>query len=171
MYGGVSAEVLWRPVNSNFALGAELNYVKQRAFDQLFGFQSYVVMTGHLSGYWNMQNGFHAQVDVGRYLAGDYGATFALDRTFNNGWKVGAFFTLTNVPFSSFGEGSFDKGIRITIPVAWATGKPTKDVRQLELKPITRDGGARLSVRNRLYGITSDYHGDRLKRRWGRFWR
>lgn len=171
MYGGVSAEVLWRPVNSNFALGAELNYVKQRAFDQLLGFQSYEVMTGHFSGYWNMQNGFQAQVDVGRYLAGDYGATFALDRAFNNGWKVGAFFTLTNVPFSSFGEGSFDKGIRITIPVAWATGKPTKDVRQLELKPITRDGGARLSVRNRLYEVTSEYHGDRLKRRWGRFWR
>jgi exopolysaccharide biosynthesis protein YbjH len=171
MYGGVSAEVLWKPVDSRFAIGAELNVVKQRAFNQLFGFQSYGVVTGAVSGYWDMGNGFYSQVDVGRYLAGDYGATVTVDRVFNNGWKVGAFFTLTNVPFSTFGEGSFDKGLRFTVPQSWLTGKPTRKVNTMVIRPITRDGGARLEVRNRLYGVVEDYRGDRLKRRWGRFWR
>ena len=45
------------------------------------------------------------KVDAGRYLAGDWGATFALDREFDNGWKVGAYFTLTDMPFDEFGEG------------------------------------------------------------------
>jgi len=38
MFGGVSAELLWKPVGSRLALGVEGNYVKQRAFSGL-GFQ------------------------------------------------------------------------------------------------------------------------------------
>ena len=38
MYGGVSGEVLWKPVNSRLGLGLEANYVVQRDFDQRFGF-------------------------------------------------------------------------------------------------------------------------------------
>ena len=171
MYGGISTEVLWKPVNSKIAVGLELNVSRQRAFNQLLGFQSYAVVSGHASTYWDMGNGFSSQLDVGRYLAGDYGATATVDRVFNNGWKVGAYFTLTNVSFSNFGEGSFDKGLQFTIPLAWATGKPTTKKNSFTIIPITRDGGARLSVRNRLFGMVEDYQGDRLKRRWGRFWR
>lgn len=137
----------------------------------MFGFQSYSVVTGHTSAYWDMGNRFSGQLDVGRYLAGDYGATVTVDRVFDNGWKVGAYFTLTNVSFSDFGEGSFDKGLRFTIPVAWMTGKPSAKKNDIAITPVTRDGGARLMVRNRLFGLVEDYQGDRLKRRWGRFWR
>ena len=51
MFGGVSGEVLWKPVNSRLGLGLEANYVRQRAFDQRFGFQDYDVLTGHASAY------------------------------------------------------------------------------------------------------------------------
>lgn len=171
MYGGLSTELLWKPVNSKFALGVELNAVKQRAFNQLLGFQPYGVVTGHASAYWDIGNGFYGQLDVGRYLAGDYGATVTLDRVFDNGWKIGAFFTLTNVPFSTFGEGSFDKGLRFSIPLTWLTGQPTPKVFKTVMRPITRDGGARLEVRNRLYGLLENDQGGPLQRRWGRFWR
>jgi exopolysaccharide biosynthesis protein YbjH len=171
MYGGVSAELLWKPVDSRLAIGAELNFVRQRAFDGGFGFQSYQVGTGYVSAYLDMRNGYAAQVDVGRYLAGDWGATFALDRTFNNGWKVGAFFTLTTVSFADFGEGSFDKGLRFTIPLSWATGTPSRDNREAVIRPLTRDGGARLKVRNRLYKQVISRHKARLEPTWGRFWR
>lgn len=171
MYGGLSTELLWKPANSNLAFGVELNVARQRAFDQLLGFQPYTVVTGHASAYWDMNNGFYGQVDVGRYLAGDYGATVTVDRVFDNGWKIGAFFTLTNVSFTDFGEGSFDKGLRFTIPISWMTGKPSARTSDVVVRPITRDGGARLNVRNRLFDLVEDYQGDRLKRRWGRFWR
>ena len=171
MYAGASAEILWKPVDSNFALGVEINFAKQRAYDQLFGLLTYQAVTGHVSAYWDMGNGFNSQIDAGRYLAGDYGATFTLNRVFDNGWRVGAFFTLTNVSFATFGEGSFDKGISITIPISWMTGKATRDKGEFLISPITRDGGAKLNVRNRLHDLVSDYQSDRLKRRWGRFWR
>ncbi|MGH1330160.1 MAG: YjbH domain-containing protein [Paracoccaceae bacterium] len=171
MFGGVSAELLWKPVSSRIALGAEINVVQQRDFDQLFGFRDYGVTTGHVSAYWDMGMGYHSQLDVGRFLAGDWGATYTLDREFKNGWKVGGFVTLTNVSFSDFGEGSFDKGLRFTVPIDWLSGNPTQDKFSTVIRPVTRDGGARLNVSGRLYDKVRPMHEQGLRDSWGRFWR
>lgn len=171
MFGGVSGEVLWRPVDSPLGLGVEVNYARQRDFDGGFGFQDYDVFTGHVSAYYDLGRDYQVQVDMGRYLAGDYGATFSLDREFDNGWRVGAFATLTDVSAEEFGEGSFDKGIRLTIPLAWFTGTPTRDSYSTTIRPLSRDGGARLRVGGRLNEKIRDYHQDRLDAQWGRFWR
>ncbi|ASM74648.1 MULTISPECIES: YjbH domain-containing protein [Roseobacteraceae] len=170
-YGGLSGEILWKPVDSRLALGAEVNVVKQRDFDQGFGFRDYSSVTGHLSTYYDFGNGYHGQIDAGRYLAGDYGVTFSFDRTFANGWSVGAYATLTDVSFDDFGEGSFDKGIRITVPLEHFLGKPVRQTYKTVLQPLTRDGGARLNVDGRLYDSVRSYHNPQLKDSWGRFWR
>jgi len=171
-HGGISSELLWKPVDSRLAFGAELNYTAQRDFEQLFGFQDYDVVSGHLSGYYSFSNGFHAQVDVGRYLAGDWGASFSLDREFDNGWRVGAYFTLTDVPFDEFGEGSFDKGIRITVPHDFFLGNASRDRVETTLQSLRRDGGARLEIDGRLYDIVRDGHtAGRFGDTFGRFWR
>jgi hypothetical protein len=171
MFGGLSTEILWKPVDSRLGVGLELNYARQRDFDQLFGFQDYDVITGHVSAYYAFQNDLHGQIDVGRYLAGDYGATFTLDRTFQNGWRIGAFATLTDGSFEDVGEGSFDKGLRLSIPLEHFIGTPTKRVDRLNLRPLTRDGGARLNVTGRLYETVREYHDPDLRGNWGRFWR
>lgn len=178
MYAGVSGEVLWKPVNSRLALGGELNWVKPRDFDQLFGLRSNVTssgtipeLNGHVSAYYDFGNGFHGQLDVGRYLAGDIGATVSLDREFANGWRVGAYATVTDAKIDDFGEGSFDKGIRVTLPLSWALGKPTRRSSDMTIQSLTRDGGARLNVNDRLYPMVRDYHQPELAKEWGRFWR
>lgn len=171
MYGGISTEVLWKPVQSRWAFGGELNYVLQRDFDKLLGFQDYETATGHLSAYYSFRSGFHGQIDLGRYLAGDWGGTFGLDREFENGWRVGAYFSLTNMPFDEFGEGSFDKGIRITIPTDFILGRPNRSNVGAELQSLNRDGGARLVVNGRLYDIVRDGHYGDMSASWGRFWR
>lgn len=170
-FGGLSMEMLWKPNASRFAVAAEMNYVKQRDYDQRFGFRDYSVATGHVSGYWQLPNGYHAQVDVGRYLAGDVGATFTLDREFKNGWKVGGFFTLTDVSAEDFGEGSFDKGIRISIPINWISGEPSREQFSTVIRPVTRDGGARVEMAGRLYDTVRGTHRAGLRDGWGRFWR
>ena len=172
MYGGVSTELLWKPVESNFALGAEVNYAVQRDYDMLFGFRDFDTVSGHLSAYYSFDNGFQTQVDVGRYLAGDWGTTFSLDRTFDNGWEVGAYFTFTDMPFDQFGEGSFDKGIRITVPTDFFLGTATQRSSSTALSSLTRDGGARLNVEGRLYDIVEQGHqAGSMGDTWGRFWR
>jgi hypothetical protein len=175
MYAGASAELLWQQVDKPYALGVEINYVKKRDYDQLFGFiggaDEYSTVTGHVSAYYTFKNGFHTQIDVGRYLAGDMGATLSVSREFPNGIKVGAFATLTDVPFSDFGEGSFDKGIKIELPLAFFTGRPTQKTSLMALRPITGDGGARLDVENRLYDTVRGYQQTDLTAEWGRFWK
>ncbi len=137
----------------------------------LFGFQDYDVVTGHVSMYYDTPGDYHLQVDVGRYLAGDFGVTFGLDREFNNGFKVGAFATLTNVSSADFGEGSFDKGIRFEVPVSWFTGTSSKAKLRQVIRPVLRDGGARLNVANRLYEYTREERAGRIVGQWGRFYR
>lgn len=173
MFAGLSTEALWRPSNQPWALGIEANYVAQRNTDGGLGFDEYKyhVATGQVSGYYDFRNGFHVQLDVGRYLAGDVGATLTLMRQFANGWQVGAFATKTNVSAKDFGEGSFDKGIILQIPLSWFSGKPSRSVRPLIIQPIGRDGGARLNVTDRLYNVLHSYDESRLDAQWGRVWK
>jgi len=171
MFGGISGELLWKPVDSRLALGAELNYVAKRDFDLMLGFQDYTVLSGHASAYYDFGGGYMGQLDVGRYLAGDLGATFRLSREFANGWRVGAFATLTTVPFDKFGEGSFDKGFEIQIPISWLLGKPSRTDFGTTIRPIVRDGGARLEVPGRLYETVRANHRAGLEANWARVWK
>jgi hypothetical protein len=155
MFMGAGGQILWRPENSRFAIGADAYQVWQRDFNRLFGAQAYNVLTGHVTVYYESPwYGLDFAVHAGRYLAGDYGATFEMSRRFSNGVEIGAFATFTNVPFSKFGEGSFDKGIILRIPLEWALPIFTQSSFDLNLRAVTRDGGQRLSSDDSLYDDT-----------------
>lgn len=171
MYGGLSAELLWAPVDSRLSLGVEVNAVRQRDFDMRFGFRDYGTVTGHASAYWDFGGGYHGQLDLGRYLAKDWGGTVTLTREFGNGFRVGAFFTLTDVSFDDFGEGAFDKGITFDIPTSWLTGRSARRSLRQTIRPVLRDGGARLDVPGRLHEIVRDYRAAGFDRSWGRYLR
>ncbi len=98
--------------------------------------------------------GLNATFRIGRYLAGDYGATFELTRRFDSGVEVGAFFSKTNVSSEQFGEGSFDKGIMIRIPINWAAPLQSQAQLSMDLRPVQRDGGQRLYSASVLYEQT-----------------
>ena len=171
MYGGVSGEVLWKPVDSRWGFGVEAAWVQQREFEQRFAFRDYQTVTGHASIYYDMGLGYTAEVAMGRYLAKDWGTTITIDRVFENGWKVGAFATVTDMSAKDYGEGSFDKGITLEIPIAWATGKPSISNVSAIVRPLQRDGGARLDIDGRLYDTVRSAHAGDLYDGWGRFWR
>lgn len=171
MYGGVSTEVLWKPVNSRLALGAEVNRVRKRDYTDAFEFLDYEVTTGHVSAYYEFGGGFVGQLDVGRYLAGDDGATVTVTREFASGWSVGAYATKTNLSAEEFGEGSFDKGITIRVPLSFAVGTPSKRTVGGTISSLNRDGGQRVKVDGRLYDAVRDSHSTRMYDGWGRFWR
>jgi hypothetical protein len=164
MFGGISSEVLWRPQDHGFAVGLDLNVVQQRATDGLFGFRDYGVATGQLSLYadlpvWNL----YGILRAGRYLAGDWGGTIEVGRRFDSGIEVGGFATLTNVPFSRFGEGSFDKGIYVRVPLA-LFGAESRGSGTAVIRPVQRDGGQRLSVDNPLWEVTRAGREDAMRR-------
>lgn len=171
IFTGVSTEVLWAPINKPIALGAEVNYVRQRDVDDLFSLDDYDVVTGFGSLYWD--TGFRqieAQIDVGRYLAGDFGATLSLSRRFENGWDIRGFVTRTEVSFDEFGEGAFAKGFEITVPLRWALPFETKSEARVSLLPVENDGGARLKLEERLYERIRDLDRRSLEDGWSAFW-
>ena len=53
-------------------------------------------------------------------------ARVAVSRRFANGWAVGAYATKTDVTAEDFGEGSFAKGLTLSIPLRWATPFETR---------------------------------------------
>lgn len=142
MFSGAGAEVLWRPHDRRWALGLNVIGVRQREFDKRFGLRDYRTVTAHASAYWaspfyNLDFALHA----GRYLAKDVGATLEIQKRFANGWSVGAFATLTDVPFEVFGEGSFDKGLIFRIPFDPFTPRNTAAGYRAIIRSINRDGG------------------------------
>lgn len=154
MFAGLSTELLWRPVDKPYALGLDLNWVAQREYNQRLSVLGYSVATGHLSLYADLPWwGLYTVLRGGRYLAGDWGGTVELGRRFDSGIEVGAFATFTNVSFSQFGEGSFDKGIYLRIPLE-LLGLRTAARATPTIRPVQRDGGQRLAVDNALWEVT-----------------
>lgn len=170
-YGGVSTEALWWRVGSPLAIGAEVNHTRKRDFRNAFEFRDYEVTTGHVSAYYEFGNGILGQVDVGKYLAGDVGATLSLSREFANGWRIGAWATKTDMSENEFGEGSFDKGVNISIPLAWGIGDPSLRRVGGNIRSLSRDGGSRVGVSGRLYDTVRNSHSGVVYQGWGNFWR
>ncbi len=170
MYAGVGGELLYREFNSPMALGADLNWVRQREFDQQFGLRDYDVWTGHLNAY--LETGIEdvlAKVSVGRYLAGDIGTTLDLSREFDSGVRMGAWATFTDAG-DAFGEGGFDKGLYLSVPFDAFFTRSSRDRAEIAWQPLTRDGGARLNRRYELYDLTQERHMGRYWEEYDRTW-
>jgi hypothetical protein len=155
MFSGAGGELLWRPEAERWAIGATLFEVWQRGFDRLFDTLPYRVLTGHVSLYYESPwYNIDVKMDAGRYLAGDTGGTLTLSRHFDTGVEVGVFATITNVPFSKFGEGAFDKGFIIRIPLDFLAPVNSQSEFDVNLRPVTRDGGQMLDPEQVLYDET-----------------
>ncbi len=166
MFGGVGGELLYRPFNRKFALGMSIHKVKQRAYDQRFSFRDYSTTTGHLGFYYDLPHEIRSQILIGKYLAGDKGATIDLSRRFNSGFTLGVFATKTNLSAEEFGEGSFDKGFYISVPTQLFYSDFRSGVISFGLHPLTKDGGAILNYHNSLIGILGDSNSSSLVRDW-----
>ena len=173
MYAGVRSETVWKDTNKPYGLGLDLAIVKKRNTYGDFSLidSNYTTIIG--SFYYDLSSDWNFKLDAGKYLAGDYGGTLSLLRTFNNGWEIGAYATITDVEFSTYGEGSFEKGITLKAPLSWFTGKKSKAYRQTIIKPISGDGGARLYLENDkfLYERIKIYGKKSFKDNWKRFYR
>ena len=166
MFGGVGGEVYYRPFKSNFSSSLQLHKVKQRGYRQRFDFRDYEVETGHLGFYYDFPKGITAQLLVGKYLAGDKGATLDFSRRFKNGFTLGVFATKTDLSSVEFGEGSFDKGFYFSIPTdSFFTNFRQGDI-SFGLQPLTKDGGATLNHMNSLYSLYGNTQRGSVLRDW-----
>ena len=155
MFGGFGGEILYRPYSSIFALGADVYWVKKREFNQLFSFRNYETTTGHITLYLTEpKTNILFKLYGGRYLAEDSGVTLDISRTYRSGLRLGIFASKTDISSQEFGEGTFDKGFYINFPIDAFFRNYRRGLTSFGLRPITRDGAARLLVGHDLYGVT-----------------
>ena len=166
MFGGIGGEVLYRPFHKKYSIGLSVHKVKQRAFNQLFSFRDYSTTTGHLGIYYDFPYQLRSQLLIGKYLAGDKGATLDLSKRFKSGFTLGVFATKTNLSAEEFGEGGFDKGFYISVPTQLFYSDFRSGAISFGLHPLTKDGGAILNKHNSLIGILGDSSSSALVRDW-----
>lgn len=167
MYTGVSGEVLYSHYNSSLSFGFDINYVKQRGFNQLFSLRDYQTVTGHLSAYYiNKKYDITTKVSVGRYLAKDWGTTIDISRQFNNGIKIGALATFTNMSQSDFGAGSFDKGLYMTIPFDFFWFKQSRRKATFRFQRLGKNGGQKIQHNRMLFDTVSQNQEHRIRNNW-----
>jgi len=158
MFGGIGGELLYRPFGERWAAGVDINWVQQRDYDQRFDFRDYRIATGHATLYYGFGEEQRVQtvLSAGRYLAGDWGATLSVNRVFRNGVTMGAYATKTDVSAEEFGEGSFDKGIYVSVPMDLLLPRSSRGRANLMWNPLIRDGGAKLARKYALYPLTGE---------------
>lgn len=161
MFGGAGAEVLYRPLDSNWAFGLDANYVKQRDWrsaQDMMKFTDYSVKTGHLTAYWtpSFAQDVLVKASVGQYLAGDKGGTLEIAKRFDSGVVVGGYATITDASPDEYGEGDFTKGVYVSVPLDLFSSGPTRSRAAIGWTPLTRDGGQQLGRKFGLYDMTSD---------------
>ncbi|HEX5281409.1 MAG TPA: YjbH domain-containing protein [Micropepsaceae bacterium] len=172
MFAGAGGELLYRPFNARWAIGIDAWDVVQRGYRELWDMRHYQAFTGHITAYYQLPwYDLGVAVSAGQYLAGDKGATFQFWRSFSTGVQIGAWFTLTNVDGTRFGEGSFDKGIEIIIPLEWVVPFSSRAVYDMQLRPLQRDGGQRLLGDTTLYGMTNGTDYGAFTSQWNQLYR
>ncbi|WP_253805798.1 YjbH domain-containing protein [Vibrio mediterranei] len=174
MFAGAGGELLYRPMNKNWAIGADINLVSQRDPSSPFGVfteeqqnipeygRPFKVITkgttGFLTGYympqWSFIDNTLLKVGVGQFLAGDIGTRVDFSKQFKSGVIAGAYASFSNLSSEEFGEGSFTKGFYVSIPFDIMTVKPSNNRANFNWQPITRDGGQMLGRKYELFSVT-----------------
>lgn len=172
MYAGAGGEIIYRPFGKTWAAGAELWHAYKR--------DPYTVMTlglipdkGRTTGHVNLwyeapwENlTFHAR--IGRYLAGDFGATLSVQRQIRNGAKLEGFLTATNQTDRDIfgGNTHLYGGLRLSLPMGNFKYLPEGSEIRAATLPFARRAGQTLENPIPLYDLTDPLSYRRLSQSW-----
>ncbi|MEZ5814141.1 MAG: YjbH domain-containing protein [Alphaproteobacteria bacterium] len=170
-YGGAGGEILFRPFNARWAVGAEsfLAFKRDPLSDLNLGLTDDTLLSGHIQGwydlpYWDLT----LNAKFGRYLAEDIGGTLALQKSFHNGVKLEAYATITDQSdFDLFGGTTHaDHGIRLSLPLGGIKYAPRQTSASFKFAPFGRDIGQKLENPLPLYELTTPFSTRHMAEYW-----
>jgi len=155
MFGGIGGEVLYRPMLARWAVGLDANRVwKRPAWDALRVDTATGRSTGHVSLYVEAPGAARTGVlRLGRYLGGDWGGTVELAHRFENGVRLGAYFTWTESPLPGQSRigGRSEHGLALVVPLGSGGWLPEGGAAEVATRTLGRDAGQRLRTPLALY--------------------
>jgi hypothetical protein len=171
MYGGAGGEILYRPFNARWAIGAESWLALKRDPETSLntGFNGDHLITGHLKGWYDVPKldmTLHGK--IGRYLAEDFGGTLALQKNFKNGAQLEGFVTLTDAAdFDLFGGTTHAyNGIKLSLPLGGYKYVPANTKLNIKTAPFGRDIGQSLKTPLPLYELTEPFTARHMSTYW-----
>ena len=171
MYGGFGGEILYRPFDSRFAIGAEswLALKRDPLTDLNLGFTGDSLLTGHINLRYDLPaENLTLGLKAGRYLAEDVGAGLSLTKHFKNGTQLEAAVTISDADdFDLFGGRTHAyHAIRLRIPLGGVLGAPNNSRSDFTFAPFGRDIGQSLQAPLSLYEMTEPFSLRHLEARW-----
>jgi hypothetical protein len=171
MYAGYGGEVLYRPFQSPFAIGAEAWNLYLR--DPTMPLAATLVPGDHFTAHLNLfyeipDTDVTAFAKVGRFIGGDNGVSFGAQTQLNNGIKAKAFMNVTDMDNKDvFGsDRNVYAGINVAIPLGNLKFVPQGSEARIRMEPIGRNDGAILDKPVSLYEVTEPTSYRRLGRSW-----
>ncbi len=167
-YAGLAGQAVYYPVYSDWAVGLEAAIFKKRSYKGI-GFTSKVrKLHGFIPEYKNFPYGsqyfldlyydwkfcnLDFKVQIGKFLANDYGVRYEVFRYFESGLRVGFWYTRTNGHDRINGETYYDKGIEISMPLDLFYTESTRKRWAYAMNAWLRDVGVTAETGQDLYDL------------------
>ncbi len=170
-YYGTGSELLYRPFNARLALGAELWHAQRRDPDTplALGLNGTGVLTGHANIWYDIpMHDVTANLRIGRFLAGDAGFAFGLEKDFKNGAKIAADIAISNhADTDPFGENlSAQHSLSLIIPLGAAPVLNAAIQSNTRIAPFGRNAAQILNKPVSLYEISEPFTLDHIAAHW-----
>lgn len=164
-YGGGATELLYYPVNSNWAVGAEFAAVLKRHYhgvkfrrntlqlrDGRYVKVPFVGIQYFLDFYYDFKPlNMDLLISAGQFLAKDKGARIDVGRYFKSGLRFSLWCTFTNGHDKVNGHTYFDKGFSFMIPLDMFLKQSSRNYIGYAMAAWLRDVGARAETGKKLY--------------------
>lgn len=169
-YGGISAEVLYYPVNSCWAVGAESAILRKRTtrgisftgkVRKLDGFhvtyRKFIGAQYFFNVYYDWKRaGLEFKFSTGKFLANDYGIRSEVTRYFPSGLRLTFWYTYTNANDKINGQVYHDKGFYLSIPLDIFYNRSSRTRWGYGMSAWLRDSGVRAFTGGELYYLINE---------------
>lgn len=170
-YAGFGGEVLYRPIKSRFAIGAELWQAYRRNPYSKFNLElnGTQVTSGHANLWYDIP--YHdatAKISVGRYLAGDTGFSIGLEKEFKNGAVLNGLVSLSNASDADLFGGTTHSyhSLNLTLPLGSIPYMPVGSSSRIKVAPFGRDSAQIIDKPINLYKMTESFTYDHIATYW-----
>jgi len=170
-YAGFGGEILYRPIYSRFALGAEVwqTFRRDPATTLNSGLNGMQVTSGQASIWYDIPRyDITTKLSVGRFLAGDKGISLGLEKKFLNGAKLSMGTTISDQSDTDIFGGTTQAyhELNLTLPIGSISYIPTGSTITNKITPFGRDIGQIINKPTSLYELTEGFTIDSISNNW-----
>jgi hypothetical protein len=159
MYAGIQGETLYFPGEGSIAFGVEGDWVIKRepkAQFELMDFDRYSILGNVYYYYQGLRMTFHMQ--YGKFLAGDKGWMFDINREYDTGAIVGFYYSYTDTDIftDTFNRGYNNKGVYLKLPIRMFLDHDSGQMLNYGISPWSRDVAATVPHWQDLFNLGKD---------------